>query len=188
MTCTRIFLGILSVAVLATPALAAQAAPNCEEWNTRKFFQTATVEDVTACLAAGADTTAGDKYKWTPLHWAAMYNENPMVIEALLAAGADLESRDNISLGGTPLHWAAAQNENPAVIKALLAAGAALESRDTKYGGTPLHWAAGNNENLAFIEALLKAGADPMVRDESGSTPLHRAAQNKNSGGPWFRP
>ena len=71
MTCTRIFLGILSVAVLATPARAAQAAPNCEEWNTQEFFETATVEDVTACL-----------------FWAAYGNPNPVVIEALLAAGA----------------------------------------------------------------------------------------------------
>ena len=169
-----VLLGFLTV-------VAAQRTPSCEEWNTEEYFQTATVENVTACLDAGADPKARDKYKWTPLHWAAMYNENPMVIEALLAAGADLESRENTLLGGTPLHWAAAQNENPAVIKALLAAGAALESRDTKYGGTPLHWAAGNNENSAVIEALLKAGADPMVRDESGSTPLHRAALNKNS-------
>ena len=59
MNSTRIFLGILSVAVLATPALAAQAAPNCEEWNTAEFFETATVEDVIACLNAGADPMAG---------------------------------------------------------------------------------------------------------------------------------
>ena len=36
MICTRTFLAILSVAVLATQVLAAQAVPNCEEWNTRE--------------------------------------------------------------------------------------------------------------------------------------------------------
>ena len=42
MTRTRILLGILSVAVMATPARAAQAAPDCEEWNTEAYFETAT--------------------------------------------------------------------------------------------------------------------------------------------------
>ena len=69
MTCTRIFLGILSLAVLATLALAAQEqpAPSCEQWNTKAFFQTATVEAVTACLAAGADVAARDEDEITPL-------------------------------------------------------------------------------------------------------------------------
>ena len=104
MTGTRIFLGILSVAVLATPAQAAQAAPSCEQWNTEEFFQTATVEDVTACLAAGADVTL-DGFGREPLHWAAGNNENPAVIEALVAAGADVSARDE--QGATHLHAAA---------------------------------------------------------------------------------
>ena len=41
MTCTRIILGILSVAVLSSPARAAQRAPNCEEWDTQEFFEAA---------------------------------------------------------------------------------------------------------------------------------------------------
>ena len=43
-------------------------------------------------------------------------------IEALLAAGAELEARDDE--GWRPLHRAAAGAENPAVIDTLLAAGA----------------------------------------------------------------
>ena len=66
MTCTRIFLGILSVTVLATPARAAQATPSCEEWNTKEYFQTATVENVTACLDAGADPMAPNAAGETP--------------------------------------------------------------------------------------------------------------------------
>ena len=144
MTCTRIFLGILSVAVLATPARAAQAAPNCEEWNTPTFFQTATVEDVTACLAAGADVAARDDRDITPLHWAALRNENPEVAQALLAAGADLAARAVADL--TPLHAAAEGSENPAVLGVLLAAGADPMARANN-GRTPLHQAARNNEN-----------------------------------------
>ncbi len=127
MTCTRVFLGILSVAVLATPARAAQAAPNCEEWNTREFFQTATVENVTACLTAGADVAARDDNAITPLVWAAFGNPNPAVIEALLTAGAEVDARTNGGL--TPLHGAAQGNENPAVLGVLLAAGAEVNGR-----------------------------------------------------------
>ena len=95
---------------------------------TRKsFFETATVEEVTACLDAGADPKARDKYKWTPLHLAAGYNKNPAVIQALINAGADPKAQN--SLKWTPLHWAAGSNENPDVTKILIAAGADLEVR-----------------------------------------------------------
>ena len=64
------------------------SAPDCEEWNTPEFFETATVDDVTACLAAGADVAARNENGGTPLYIAARNNENPAVIEALLVAGA----------------------------------------------------------------------------------------------------
>ena len=43
--------------------------------------------------------------KFTPLHWAAM-NDNEMVVRTLIAAGADIAARDRD--GNTPLHWATA--------------------------------------------------------------------------------
>ena len=142
----RFFLGLLSVAVLVTPARAAQAGLGCEQWNTQEFFEAATVEDVTACLDAGADVKARDEFGYTPLHRAARFNEKPAVIEALLAVGANVKARDKN--GSTPLHWAA----NPAVIEALLAAGANIEARD-EFGYTPLHQAAKSNEKPAVFEA-----------------------------------
>ena len=39
-------------------AAAEQAAAVCEEWNTEEFFQTATLEQLTACLEAGRDVNA----------------------------------------------------------------------------------------------------------------------------------
>ena len=101
---------------------AAQAGPDCEAWNTKKFFGTATVEDVTSCLAGGADVEARDKNGSTPLHLAAEYNENPAVIEALVAAGANVREGDED--GRHPLHYVVVFNENPAVTEALLEAGA----------------------------------------------------------------
>ena len=154
------------------------AEVSCEEWNTGEYFETATVEAVTACLAAGADPEARDERGYTPLHRAAQYNENPAVIEILLAAGADPEAGNDF--GYTPLHRAAQYNENPAVIEILLAAGADPEAGND-FGYTPLHWAAWFHENPAVIEILLAAGADPEAGNDFGDTPLDMAARyNRN--------
>ena len=110
----------------------------------------------------------------TPLYAAAMCNENPAVVEALLAAGADIDARN--SFGATPLHGAAVSNESPAVIEALLAAGARLDAR-TIWGATPLHGAAENSGRGPAIETLVAAGARLNVRDEDDNTPLHIAAR-----------
>ena len=112
----------------------AQPEPDCGQWNTGKYFQKATVEIVTACLAAGADPKARDQYKQTPLHYAAMYS-NPAVIKALIMASPDARA----DLKWTPLHVAVMSNENPAVIEALLKAGANPKARDDDKR-TPLHW------------------------------------------------
>ena len=53
----------------------------------------ATAEDVTACLDAGADVAVQDGDGQTALHWAAGNNEDPAVIEALIAGGTDIEAR-----------------------------------------------------------------------------------------------
>ena len=67
----------------------APLAPECDlaAWNTKKYFKTATDQDVKACIEAGANLTARNDSKDTPLHWAARYNDNPGVLAALLARG-----------------------------------------------------------------------------------------------------
>ena len=104
-------------------------------------------------------------------------NDNLAVVQALIAAGAELEVRDEYK--GTPLHYAARFNKNPKVIESLLAAGAELEVRD-QWGETPLHRAARFNKNPAVVQALLAAGADPNARDENKETPLDEAKDAGN--------
>ena len=157
---------------------AAQPVVDCKKWNTKKFFRKATVEDVRACINAGVNLDARDGGFWsdcnkcTPLHRAAYHNENPAVIETLLKAGANLETRADEKV--TPLNLAARYNENPAVIETLLKAGANLETRDS-WENTPLHWAAYRNDNPEVVKALIDAGADLTAWNEKDNTPLQMA-------------
>ena len=162
----------------------ARPVVDCSKWNTKKFFRKATVEEVTACLAAGSDPMARGKSKHTPLHYAAMYNENPAVIEALLKAGADLNARNKWE--STPLHLAVMTNKNPTIIKALLNAGADANARN-RYGHAPLHTAVGRaiepmkkdtvERRSEIIGILIDAGGDLNARTKSKRfTPLHYAA------------
>ena len=138
----------------AGPALA-----DCEGWDATVLARM-TVEELAACLEAGADPKARDGSRQdSPPLWRPLNNENPAVVTALLEAGADPKARDKV-VGTTPLHLAAGGNENPAVIAVLLEAGADLKARD-KVGMIPLHWAAFNNENPAVIVGPPGGGCGP---------------------------
>ena len=80
---------------------------NCEQWNTKKLFQAATVADVVACLKAGANVVARNNHGNTPPHWAAGFNEYPAMSEVLLKAGADPEVQAEEKIA--PLHRVARQ-------------------------------------------------------------------------------
>ena len=123
-------------------------------------------------LEAGADANARDKGGSTPLHDAALLNENPAVVKLLLEAGADANARAGSDR--TPLHHAAGHNVI-AVVELLLEAGANANARDD-LGRTPLHGASFSNKNPAFVELLLEAGANANARNKRGNTPLHQAA------------
>ena len=198
---------VKQVLINAAVPTEAQPAPECDlwRWRTGMFFRRATVQDVKACLEAGADPNSRGRGKGTPLHRAAEHNENPLVIEALLAAGADPNAKDENK--ETPLHQAVEHNENPLVIEALLTAGADPLARskfgtplsyaawtkdpavievlfksaagaDADWQWTPLHRAVLYNEDRAVIEALLAAGADPNARTAGAWMPLHWAAEH----------
>ena len=155
-----------------------------------------TVEVVEALLAAGADVNAFGEWvpgccqdRDTALHQAVRYwyvcgdgdnieycPERAEVIQVLLAAGADVNARDEL-VGMTPLHAAANEAgwvEVLEMLLMLLGAGADPNAQDGG-GRTPLHFAA-DSISSAAIAVLLDAGADPDTRDEYYRTPLHRAA------------
>lgn len=93
---------VLFAAGLLRPAAAAEES--CKGWNTAKFFESATVEQVKACLKAGRDPNEQDPKGLTALHWAARKTSDPVVIEVLLDAGAN--PRASSIAGRTPWDYA----------------------------------------------------------------------------------
>ena len=131
-----------------------QTTVSCEGWDAGAYFETATLEQVTACLEAGnVDLEARNASGLTPLHAAATHAEDPAVIQALLDAGAQVEATDTVS-GATPLSLAIRDNGTPAIIEVLLAAGANPETPNT-IGLTPLHLAALYADDPVVYEILL---------------------------------
>ena len=126
-------------------------------------------------LGADANPNLINEEGRTPLHYAT----DPVSVEALIKAGADVNKRDN-RFGETPLHLAT-QRGDLAVVKALLSAKANPQARNDR-GETPLHSAAwcegfGARNASDIVKILIKEGADVDARDKTGSTPLNKGAQ-----------
>ena len=165
-------LALVALAASAPRASPASAQQDCDGWNTSRFFGRATTETVTVCLEAGADVNARSELtSWpdqdggnTPLHFAARSSWDLAMTMALLAAGADVDARNQ--RGATPLHVAAQYNHNPAIIVELVGAGADLDARDGE-GNTPLH-ASRWFGHPPVVHLLLELGADPTLVNDAG--------------------
>ena len=131
----KIVVAVCGFFLVSAVASLSQAAA-CDGWNTKRFFETTTAEEVARCLGGGADPMARNRQGTTPLHFAAGYNENSAVTLALINTKARPNLRDK--KGNTPLHFAAEYNYNGALIIALLDAGADANARND-LGTTPLH-------------------------------------------------
>ncbi|KAM0341706.1 hypothetical protein ACHAPU_009954 [Fusarium lateritium] len=118
---------------------------------------------------ASYDELEEDQERWrcftlgyTPLHLAAHIVASKGLIDALLARGEDLESRDND--GRTALHLAAEIEDDYDTIRALVGAGSSVSVEDN-LGSTPLAIAIVNG-SLASVKLLLEHGADLSELDE----------------------
>lgn len=108
---------------------------------------------------------------------AAAYAGDLNLVSKLLAAGADVNVRDEN--GWSPLMKACYNAELKHgfadVVQALITAGADIEA-PIGYGVRPLMLAAGYGET-AVVEVLLQAGADVLAQNEGGYTALMMVKQ-----------
>lgn len=116
-------------------------------------------------------TRAYSKDGWTPLHLASFFGQAETA-EALLAHGAEVNTRSLNGMQNTPLH-AAAAGHSKALIKLLLARGADVNARQPG-GWTVLH-AAAQNGDVQMILLLLDAGAELNARADNNQNPMDLA-------------
>ncbi len=91
-----------------------------QDWASEEYWENLSYEYLQNDLIAGTiDVHARGEYGETPLMFAAVYNQNPDVITALINAGADVNARDEY--GWTPLMEATSNNKNPEIITTDLA-------------------------------------------------------------------
>ncbi|MCY1019465.1 ankyrin repeat domain-containing protein [Pyxidicoccus sp. MSG2] len=169
---------------MSTNAQATQALLSlCEDQGRRKAELSTAVRDL---LSQGADVNARGNYGSTPLHFAVLapyQKDRPLPdidgVKALLDAGADPNARDDHAQ--TPLLRAlpdarddAAQEQRALELIHLLRAAGAKVPPDVKDSRA----AAFRMGSQRLYQQLLDAGAPIDVRDNSDSTPLHRAAAN----------
>lgn len=108
-------------------------------------------------LSSGSDIHLTEpKYRSNSLHLAANKSANPKVIESLIKAGSDLNSRNY--LGETPLIMAVNSNEETRVVSALIKAGADINARDYQ-GHSVVEYAKVQNRTY-IINTLKKLGAN----------------------------
>ena len=96
--------GLACLLLVAGLPLTAAAEESCTGWRTAKFFETATVDEVRACLSAGRGPNEQDPKGLTALHRAARDTSDPAVIDALLDAGAN--PRASSRAGRLPRYYA----------------------------------------------------------------------------------
>ena len=159
------------LAALAFCAASAWAAMSDAEFV--ELCEKGTAEQVKQALGGGAKANAEtEEGSQTALMAAAGANPDAGAVRALLAAGADMNKRDDGNMNAL-MH---ATRNTPAVARALLDAGAKLNEQDGDTKETALMYAAlwGRAE---MVSLLLEAGANPRLKDAEGHDALWYAQE-----------
>ncbi len=117
--------------------------------------------------AALANAFAVDGFH--PLGLACFFG-HPQTVEALLAAGADVNAPSREAMKVTPLHSATTARQ-PAIARMLIARGANVNAAAGENGFAPLHEAAASG-SFELAKLLLEHGADINRKTTDGKTPL----------------
>ena len=96
-------------------------------------------------------------------------NGNIKAVKQHLAAGTDVNAKEEDLLGWTPLHYTATSG-NRQITKLLISKGANVNAINSS-NYTPLHGATCNGHK-EIAELLIANGADVNARDSGGKTPL----------------
>ncbi|GLH16335.1 Palmitoyltransferase Hip14, partial [Gryllus bimaculatus] len=133
---------------------------------------------VEALLAAGVGPNAAAADGATALALAAQQGHLRCVVQALLAAGANLEARD-VTWGATALHWAA-NSDHLRVVQALLAAGA--DPRSVRPDGLTALMHPAERGHADVVRLLLASGVDVNARNKVNQlTALSWAQRNQRT-------
>ena len=135
--------------------------------------------EIKELLDNGADVNTHNEWGLTPVMLAAQYNHSVVVLNALIAAGADIQEAEP-KYRSNCLHLAANSSKNPKVIEALLAAGANIEARNY-LGETALIMAVNSNAETKISTQLIKSGANITARDYQGHSVLEYAKVAKRT-------
>jgi hypothetical protein len=128
----------------------------------QQILVTHTIQKVMICLHH--DNTE-KRYRIVPALWAAVYYNQPVVVEGLLASRVDIEETHS---NMTPLFLACKHN-NLTIAQLLTAHGADVKCRDHNQI-TPLHYAV-KKGYTALSRMLLENGASLNAQDYRGITP-----------------
>ncbi len=134
-------------------------------------------ELIDASLIAGVDVNVQDDGGYTPLIYAAMNNDEPDVINAIVGKGANVMLPNND--GYTPLHHATKYNPKTQVTEALLSNHADINVQAND-GYTPLHGAALMNIPEVIRVLLANPNLDAKIRDGRGNTAFDILGNQRN--------
>lgn len=130
-------------------------------------------ECLKALISSGSNAALEDKLGRSPAHLAAMKN-HPRALRCLLESDVELNCVDD--QGRTPAHYAATAGGLDS-LKVLAHNDIDVNSRDTA-GCVPAHYAAAHNYCSCLVFLLSSGLAKMDVRDRSGRSLLHMAAQH----------